>query len=83
MQNACSDHLISQGYDPILGMETYFAPFAYQNCDQSFKSITRLQCQLLAELSFGQRIVNDWLTVTNWVPPVNDANPYFGLPKIG
>ena len=25
--------------------------------------------------------MNDWLTVTNWVPPVNDAGGHFTLPK--
>jgi len=48
-------------------------PYTYQNCDQSLKVCARLQFQPLAELSSAKGYVNDWLTVTNWVPPVNDA----------
>jgi hypothetical protein len=47
------------------------------------KIFPRLQSQPLAELSSVKGIVNDWLTVTNWVPPVNDAQAHFGLPKGG
>src|SRR5207302_6119641 len=46
--------------------------------------LTRLQLILPAELSPGQRFfVNDWLTVTNWVPPVNEPKQDLRLPKSG
>jgi hypothetical protein len=41
----------------------------------------RLQFQRLAELSSAKGIVNDWLTVTNWVPHVNDEQGQSRLPK--
>lgn len=39
----------------------------------------RLQCQPPAELSSAKGCVNNWLTVTNQVPPVNDAKGHFGV----
>ena len=36
----------------------------------------------LAELTASAKdLLNDWLTVTNWVPPVNDAYGHSRLPK--
>ena len=64
-------------------METPRAPYTYQNSDQSLKFMLRLQSQPLAELSSAKGFVNDWLTVTNRVPPVNDAQGHFWVTEDG
>ncbi len=65
-------------------METLSRPFAYRNDDQILRLLFVCNPNYLQNLAPAKGFyVNDWLTVTNWVPPVNDANPYFGLPKIG
>jgi hypothetical protein len=56
-------------------------PYTYQNCDQSLKICDRLQFQLPAELSSAKGYVNNWLTVTNWVARVNDAQGHPALLK--
>jgi hypothetical protein len=43
-----------------------------------------LQSKASAELTaLAKGFVNDWLTVTNWVPHVNDAQGHFWLLKTG
>ena len=37
----------------------------------------------LQNLARPKVIVNDWLTVTNWVPPVNEGKHHFRLLKAG
>lgn len=39
--------------------------------------------KLLQQLSQENGFVNDWLTVTNWVPPVNAPGSHFRLLKPG
>ena len=65
-------------------MEISRAPFLYRNCDQNLRFLLVCNLNCLQNLAPAKGFcVNDWLTVTNWVPPVNDANPYLRLPKIG
>jgi hypothetical protein len=66
-----------------LGNGNLLAPYTYQNCDQSLKICARLQSLPLAELSPAKGYVNDWLTVTNWIPPVNDAQGHFRVTEGG
>jgi len=65
-------------------METLSRPFAHRNDDQILRFLFVCNANYLQNLGPAKGFcVNDWLTVTNWVPPVNDAKPHFGLPKIG
>jgi hypothetical protein len=36
-----------------------------------------LQCQRFAEVSSAKGLVKDWLTVTKWIPPVNETVGHF------
>ena len=72
------------GCAPILGMETLSRPFFYRNCDQNLRFLLVCNLNCLQNLAPAKGfLVNDWLTVTNWIPPVNDAWPHLELPKIG
>lgn len=54
------------------------------NCDQNLRFLFVCNPNYLQNLAPAKGFfVNDWLTVTNWIPPVNEAKPHFGLPKIG
>jgi len=65
-------------------METLARPFFYRNCDQNLSFLPVCNLNSLQKLAPAKGFcVNDWLTVTNWIPPVNDGNPNSGLPKIG
>ena len=65
-------------------METLLAPSRLpENLRLGLKLSIRPQFEASAELSPSQEIVNDWLTVTNWVPPVNEAEGYGPLLKAG
>jgi hypothetical protein len=61
-------------------MEPSRGPTPTWNWDQA-EIYFRLQFQPLAELSSAKGYVNDWLTLTNQVPPVNDAQDQSQLPK--
>ena len=56
-------------------------PSTYLNWDQSLKSAVVCNSNALQNLARPKVIVNDWLTVTNWVPRVNDAHGQSQLPK--
>ena len=62
-------------------METFRAPYTYRNCDPSLKLVLACNSNHLQNLARPKVIVNDWLTVTNRVPPVNDAQGHCQLPK--
>lgn len=64
-----------------LGMDTLARPFTYRNWDQSLKTGVVCNSNVLQNLARPKVIVNDWLTVTNWVPRVNDAQGQPRLPK--
>jgi len=67
-------------------METFSRPTptrTAQNCGQSFKFELICNLNRLQNLARPKVIVNDWLTVTNWVPPVNDAQGHSRLRKTG
>lgn len=65
-------------------METLSRPFFYRSCDQNLRFLFVCNANCLQNLAPAKGFfVNDWLTVTNWIPPVNDGNPNFWLPKIG
>jgi hypothetical protein len=61
-------------------METFSRPVPTE-LQPELEICGRLQSQPLAELSSAKGYVNDWLTVTNWVPHVNDAQGRPWLPK--
>ena len=64
-------------------MEACFAPFTYQNCDRGSNLLLVCNTNRLQYLAQVKRFVNDWLTVTNMVPPVNDGKADLRLPKAG
>jgi thiamine-monophosphate kinase len=63
-------------------MGTFSRP-TYRNCDLSLKFVLVCNLNHLQNLARPKGIVNDWLTVTNWVPPVNAAQGHSRLPKRG
>ncbi len=66
-----------------LGNGNLLAPYTYQNCDQSLKVVLICNLKCLQILARPKVIVNDWLTVTNWVPPVNDAQGHLPVTEDG
>jgi hypothetical protein len=72
-RNACSDHLTFFGLRSHLGNGNFLAPYAYRTANLSLKLLLVCNANYLQNLARPKVIVNDWLTVTNWVPPVNDA----------
>jgi len=70
-QNACSDHLtFIRAPFPSWEWKLVRA-LAYQNNARPEVVCNLNRVQNLKDPAKG--FVNDWLTVTNWVPPVNDA----------
>jgi len=63
-------------------MGTFSRP-TYRNCDLSLKFVLVCNLNHLQNLARSKGIVKDWLTVTNWVPPVNAAQGHSRLPKRG
>ena len=53
-------------------METLSRP-SYQNSDRKYSVLLVRNANSTQNLKPGQGFVNDWLTVTNWIPPVNEA----------
>jgi hypothetical protein len=64
-------------------METFSRPTPTENYKPSLKPVLVCNYYRLQNLARPKVIVNDWLTVTNWVPPVNEALGLFRLPKAG
>ena len=73
LPNACSDHLTFAGRFSHLGMETLSRTLLPEQQPEAFIS-TPCRLSNLQNFSSSQVDVNNWLTVTNWVPPVNDAH---------
>lgn len=53
------------------------------NHDRSLGFSVVCNCNILQNLGPIEGFMNDWLTVTNQVPSVNDTQAHFRLPKDG
>src|SRR5258708_38724989 len=58
-------------------METLARPSTFWDCKPSLKYCLRLQFLPIAELSSAKGLVITGLTLTNWIPPVNDQKARF------